>query len=127
MKNSDAIYYTLVKQFGLKFKAQYNNSYIVFERYLHVKDVVTDQSHYALVLDQGKVIKFIDKDGFIVNFILYLEKELEGLDRQFKDLQRIEREERWHDENALFFEHEEIGHKMQKFSALLKKIESFKK
>lgn len=125
LKISDTIYDTLVKQFGVKFKAQYNSSPLVFERYLEVKDIITNKAHFALILDSKKVIKFCDKDEFIKSFIVFVETELRELDNRFNELQRIANEERFADENQLFFEHEEIGYKGAKYNALLKKFKSF--
>lgn len=116
---SDIIYDTLVKQFGIKFWAQYNNGYLMFEKYLQVTDMITNQTHFALLFDSQKLIKFRDADEFIKNFTLHIEEELKELDARFDVLQKMTAEGRLQDEYALFLEHEEIGHKGQKYNALL--------
>ncbi|RYJ44289.1 hypothetical protein [Flavobacterium beibuense] len=125
--NSDSIYEVLVKLLGIKFKAQYNNSNIIFERFLQIKDMTTDQIHFALILDSQKFIKFRNRNEFIENFIVYLEAELKELDNQFEELQKNAREERWVDENALFLQHEEIGYNGKKLNSMIKKFKSLQK
>jgi hypothetical protein len=124
--NSESIYNELVNVFEIKFKAQFNNSSIEFEKFLRVRDMVSKKEDYLLSFNNKKSIRFENKLEFIDKFILILKSDLQDLENQYNALQKREREERSIDENAVFIEHETIGYNGNKLEKLLEKMEKIK-
>lgn len=88
-------------------------------------DLVTQQEHYLLLLDDTS-IGFLGQKDFIDKFIAYLQEILNDLNEQFEDLNGRRANETFVDEYAIFLENEDIGCRGQKITALLKKMRGFK-
>jgi len=113
-------YTILSKVVNLKFKAQINNSGIELRNIYRMINLETQIDSYVLVTNVKSIV-FKNQMEFIKEFIQLLEKNITELKMQFKDLQERSREHIV-DENAIYMEHEYIGHCQYKQSKLLIKM-----
>ncbi len=118
------IYEILSKLVGLKFKAQFNDCGIEFKGLYKITNLQTDNEYYSLITTDNDQINFMDTPEFLTEFIALLERNIQEFDRRFEELQKTSND-RWVDENALYMEHEEIGHYGAKQSKLLDKMKHF--
>ncbi|MEP4535217.1 MAG: hypothetical protein ABJ004_19125 [Cyclobacteriaceae bacterium] len=119
------IYEILSKLVGLKFKAQFNNCGIEFSGIYKITNLQSTNEYYCLITTDSDRINFKDKTEFLTKFIALLERNIQEFDRRFEELRKTSND-RWVDENALYMEHEEIGHYGSKQSKLLEKMKQFK-
>lgn len=115
------IYEILSKLVGLKFKAQFNNCGTELKGIYKITNLQSTNEYYSLITTDNDRINFKGKAEFLTKFIALLERNIQEFDRRFEELQKTSND-RWVDENALYMEHEEIGHYGSKQSKLLEKM-----
>jgi hypothetical protein len=121
----DEIYEKLSSLFNIKFKAQLKDSPIVFDNFLHVKNLITENENYVIVFHNEKsVLKFRDKNEFLTNFIDYIETKINEFQEEFEELNRFERMSMGikYDENEVYMRHESIGHGQYKLNQIREKL-----
>lgn len=114
------VYEELSKLVDIKFKAQIKDSGIELKKLLSIKDLITKENYYFLILDETS-IKFKSCEDFIETFINYLVGNLESLEFKFNNLQE-ESKGRFVNKNIIFYENEYLGQCSYKQHILLKRM-----
>lgn len=114
------VYEELSKLVGIKFKAQIKDSGIELKKLLSIKDLITKENYYYLILDETS-IKFKSCEDFIETFISYLDRNLKSLELRFNNLQG-ESKGRFVNKNTVFYENEYLGKFSYKQGILLKRM-----
>lgn len=126
----EEIYEKISFLFNIKFKSQLKDSPIVFKNFLHVRNVVTETENYVIVFQYEKeVLKFKDRDEFIINFINFIDIKINELQEEFEELNRFESMSMGikYDENEVYMRHEKIGHGTYKLNQIREKLLKLKK
>lgn len=124
------IYEQISSLFKIKFKAQLRGSPIEFYNFLFLKNMLIKDEYFVLVFSGNKeLIKFTDREDFILKFTEYIQKKINELEDDFKELSNFESTSRsigmQYDENQVFIRHEEIGHGIHKLTLLESKLKTF--
>jgi hypothetical protein len=115
------VYLKLDSIFKLKLKAQIKGSGLVFERFLHVTNMVGNSSYYAVVLNQ-KVIHFTSIVEFYNGLIKIIDSELVEVQSKINDYEYHMRNDLSYDEVFLHNQLEELSVQAYKFEKIKEKI-----
>ena len=116
---------TISSIFNLKFKAQLNDSPIIFDNFLLIKNLITENENYVIVFQSEKeVLKFKDRNEFIINFIKLIDEKLYNLEKEFETLNEFVSNSMGikYDENEVYLWHEHIGHNSFKLNQIRNKL-----
>ncbi|MBE0391217.1 hypothetical protein [Flavobacterium sp. PL002] len=125
----EEIYEKLSSLLNIKFKVQLKDSPIVFENFLQVKDVVSENENYVILFRSEKeILKFKDRNEFIANFISFIDIRIREFNEEFEDLQNFESRSMGikYDENEVYMRHESIGHGTFKLNQIRNKLINLK-
>jgi len=120
------IYEKISSLFNIKFKSQITNLDLSFKNLFYLKNIMSNDEYYLLILNNQSSLKFRNKTEFLNNFSKFIGNEIETLDFEFKELNKSYDNRFKIDENQLYLEHERIGHNTQKLTKLLEKINKLK-
>lgn len=115
------VYEKLSEITGLKFKAQFKDCGILFERIFEMTDLITGDKNFLLYLDSS-TIWFSDNIEFIDEFLLFLNKSIKDLEIEYKTVSDSGMDANWK-----YLENDRIGNSEYKQHKLLEKFQKFKK
>lgn len=121
----EKIYNKISSLFGIKFKAQIENSPIEFCNLFFVEDLIGENKNYVLYFkDQAASISFQDKVEFIKNFTDYLNARIQEFEKNFDELNKFEHNSMGikYDENEIYMRHEHIGDSIYKLDKLKERL-----
>lgn len=81
---------------------------ICFQNFYKIKNLITNEEDYLLILQNRNTIRFSKKIEFLNQFISILKQNINDLNEEFKEFQNRERNEVIIDENEIFLRHEHI-------------------
>lgn len=106
---------------GFKFKVQLDGSGVRFKEILKVKNLRTDKEYYSLFINEDDALFFTDTESFISQFIAFLNKSIDQLDKEIEDLNHPDN--RPMDSYSLFLMNEDLGVHSCKQVKLIEKLE----
>lgn len=125
IKDHEDIYEIISSSFGLKFKAQLKNTEIFFTHFFKIHDLLKDIQYYSLCINNSKYLNFYDKNGFVLEFINFIDSELEELDNENNELLRTKLSRVDYDKYDMFLNDDRIGYLGVKLPKLRKKLEEY--
>lgn len=125
----EEIYEKLSSLFNIKFKIQLKDSPIIFDNFLQIKNVVLENENYVILFrNDTEILKFKDKNEFIINFINFIDIKISEFEKEFEELQNFESRSMGikYDENEVYMRHENIGHGTMKLNQIRNKLLALK-
>jgi hypothetical protein len=110
IENHEKIYEKLISILNVKFKIQQKGTEIYFKNFYKMKNLISDEEDYLLILNGKKSIRFVKKKEFYAGMIFIIKSNIYDLNKKYKELQKRCQDDAIIDENEMFMRHEYIGY-----------------
>ena len=121
----EEVYEKLSSLFKIKFKAQLKDSPIEFLKFLHIKNLITNNEDYCIFLKNEKnCLIFKNKSEFIKCFLNHIQIKITELQNEFEELSKFESMNSGikYDRNEVYIRHEIICDEEYKLEKLKEKL-----
>ncbi len=125
IENHEKIYEKLISILNVKFKVQQKGTEIYFKNFYIMKNLISDEEDYLLILNEKKSIRFINKKEFYDGMIFIIKSNINDLNIEYRELQKRSQNDAIIDENEMFMRHEHIGYCGDRLSKFLNKMRKF--
>lgn len=125
IENHEKIYEKLISILNVKFKIQQKGTEIYFKNFYKMKNLISDEEDYLLILNGKKSIRFVKKKEFYAGMIFIIKSNIYDLNKKYKELQKRCQDDAIIDENEMFMRHEYIGYCGDRLSKFLNKMREF--
>ena len=123
IQNHDTIYEKLILILKVKFKTQLKGTEIYFKSFYLMKNIISNDEDFLLILNDKKSIRFSSNKEFYEEMIYLIKSNIDDLNLEFQQLQNSIQDDFTIDRNQIFLRHEDIGYCEVKLSKLLTKME----
>lgn len=110
-------------KFGLK--AQIKGSELLFDRFLHVEDLVKEKKYYVLIIND-KSLHFNDLSGLYAGLIKIIKQELDKIKNEIDNYEHHKMHDLTYDETFVDYELEGLGYRESKLHKIIEQIEKNK-